>query len=56
VAELEASEWESQAEAEHSAALASAHADTEGLTLRITLLKGELEEERRAWETFEMEH
>jgi hypothetical protein len=45
VAEWEASERESRVEAEHSAALASAHADTEGLAQRITLLEGELAEE-----------
>jgi hypothetical protein len=56
VAEWEASERESRVEAEHSAALASAHADTEGLAQRITLLEGELVEECQAWEMSEREH
>jgi hypothetical protein len=46
----------SQAEAENSVALASTHADAEGLAWKIILFEGELVEERRAWETSEREH
>jgi hypothetical protein len=56
MAEWEASERESRAEAEHLAALASARADAEGLARRIALLEGELAMERRAQETSEREH
>jgi hypothetical protein len=56
VVEGEESEWESQAEVEHSAVLVSARADAEGLAQRIALLEGEFAKERRARETSEREH
>jgi hypothetical protein len=56
VAEWEVLEQESQAEAEQSTALASTRTDTKGLARRITLLEGELAEERRAGETSERKH
>jgi hypothetical protein len=56
VTEREVSKRESRVEAEHLIALASAHADAEGLARRIALLEGELAEESRARETSEREH
>jgi hypothetical protein len=40
-------------EVKHEMVLASAHEDVEGLVQKVTLLKGELAEARRAWEVAE---
>jgi hypothetical protein len=48
LAEQEVLKWESRAKAEHSASLASTHANAEGLAQIITLLEGELAEGRWA--------
>jgi hypothetical protein len=56
LAEREALERVSRAEAENSTALSSARADAEGLKQKIVLLEDELAEERRVWQTPEREH
>jgi hypothetical protein len=49
-------DWVSQAEAENSAVLSSAHANAEDFAWKVILLEDELAEECRARETSEREH
>jgi hypothetical protein len=56
LAEREALERMSRAEAENVTALASAHGDAEGLVRKIVVLEGELVTERQTWEVSEREH